>query len=433
MAVLISTPQQLHDIRNDLNSTYELINDIDMSGWGQWLPIGSSVANFTGNFDGKGFKIFNLTLNELNVDYRGLFAVVSNAIIQNVGLENVDVKGRNYVGALSGSVLNSTTISNCYVTGNVNSYSYAGGLVGRLNGSTISNSYADVTVYGSSGSTNASSDFIGGFIGQGVSKSTIKNCYSIGNVSNMRNTASGFIGSSTTTFDSIITNSFWDMGTSGLSTSNGGGTRKTTSQLKTQSTYSGWDFTDTWLFENDYPTLKVFSSIGQANKESINVNSFVNPIQSKMSKSNKSTRQLKSHFDNILSHSYVRRATIRSVEGYNLPIESNATQSNRTVKSKTVNVLSSISPIHSIIDNYGYKVVNVTSHLKHIETIVDVLTSMRDIPVLASVSVVVNPSMTSCNENVSQLNIVENPSTTSHRKNISHLSIIENPSFLEVI
>ena len=55
----------------------------------------------------------------------------------------------------------------------------------------------------------------------------------------------------------VISNSFWDTQGSGQSTS-AGGTGKTTSQMKQQATFTGWDFTDTWgIFENKtYPLLK---------------------------------------------------------------------------------------------------------------------------------------------------------------------------------
>jgi len=51
MATLISTPQQLDDIRNNLSGIYELSNDIDMSSWGNWTPI----DDFSGSLDGKGY------------------------------------------------------------------------------------------------------------------------------------------------------------------------------------------------------------------------------------------------------------------------------------------------------------------------------------------------------------------------------------------
>jgi hypothetical protein len=45
---------------------------------------------------------------------------------------------------------------------------------------------------------------------------------------------------------SLITGCYWDTDTSGQATSDDGGTGKTTAQMKTKTTYSGWDFTTVW-------------------------------------------------------------------------------------------------------------------------------------------------------------------------------------------
>ena len=52
---------------------------------------------------------------------------------------------------------------------------------------------------------------------------------------------------------------FWNIETSGWSTS-AGGVGKTTAQMKTKSTFTdvGWDFVDAWIMDG-YPVLKVFN------------------------------------------------------------------------------------------------------------------------------------------------------------------------------
>jgi hypothetical protein len=52
--------------------------------------------------------------------------------------------------------------------------------------------------------------------------------------------------------------SFWDVNTSGQTTSAGGGTGKTTAEMKTLSTFTsaGWDFTSVWVLPlGQYPML----------------------------------------------------------------------------------------------------------------------------------------------------------------------------------
>jgi len=55
-----------------------------------------------------------------------------------------------------------------------------------------------------------------------------------------------------------VSNSFWDMESSGQSTSDGG-LGMTTVEMKQQATFTGWDFTTIWgIFENKtYPLLRV--------------------------------------------------------------------------------------------------------------------------------------------------------------------------------
>ena len=74
----IATAEQLDFIRNDLTAHYVLIDDIDLSGYENWMPIGAfqSLSDapedaeiphpdyaFTGTFDGAGHTISNLTVS----------------------------------------------------------------------------------------------------------------------------------------------------------------------------------------------------------------------------------------------------------------------------------------------------------------------------------------------------------------------------------
>jgi hypothetical protein len=76
-----------------------------------------------------------------------------------------------------------------------------------------------------------------------------------------------------------VSNSFWDVNTSGV-TSSSGGVGRTTAQMKSQSTYesAGWDFVETWdidpAINNGYPYLQlIVSSEDSSSSESTQVKS----------------------------------------------------------------------------------------------------------------------------------------------------------------
>lgn len=62
---LVSTAEQLDAVRNDLNAYYVQINDIDLSQYANWVPIGNYDNPFIGNYDGSGYTIKNLTIGSI--------------------------------------------------------------------------------------------------------------------------------------------------------------------------------------------------------------------------------------------------------------------------------------------------------------------------------------------------------------------------------
>jgi len=96
---------------NNGNSTYgvyfELTNNIDLASESNWRPIGSeSTSYFSGNFDGNGYTISNMTITIIS-QYVGLFGYIGNsATITNFQMENVDIYGlvssTFYVGSVLG-------------------------------------------------------------------------------------------------------------------------------------------------------------------------------------------------------------------------------------------------------------------------------------------------------------------------------------------
>jgi len=160
-----------------------------------FLPVGTDANNnFTGSFDGRGHKIYNLYINHPYInrpttDNVGLFGCVGEGgVVKNVGLENENVNSYWAVGGLVGWEIG--TVSNSYATGSVSSsienHYYSGdvgGLVGHNEG-TVSNSY-------STGSVSGDNE-VGGLVGRNVG--TVSNCYSTGSVSGSGHSVGGLVG-----------------------------------------------------------------------------------------------------------------------------------------------------------------------------------------------------------------------------------------------
>ena len=234
---------------------FELTEDIDLGGK-EWTPVGETVADlimggheyfvFSGNFDGNGYTIKNLTIgteaSPYSGDVCGLFGATSGTI-EDVVLENVSI---NYIGEKYSSVYyfrmagalvgySMGDIVNCTVTGldmkagSDGSYvtlNSIGGLVGIQDGdTTVSHSrvsgkieettkkgnvggFVGTLVKGSSAkycgadvsvevTGNGRGIAVGGFVGIGNGVTTdetlIENCYATGNITGAEY-AGGFVG-----------------------------------------------------------------------------------------------------------------------------------------------------------------------------------------------------------------------------------------------
>jgi len=116
----------LHAIRNNLGGSYILMNDLDSTtagymelvsetaNWGGgWEPIGTSDDRFTGSFNGQGYEIRDLFINRPDENYVGLFGLVNEGgVMENVGVVNATVAGKQHVGGLVG--INEGTVTNSY-------------------------------------------------------------------------------------------------------------------------------------------------------------------------------------------------------------------------------------------------------------------------------------------------------------------------------
>jgi len=162
--------------------------------------------------------------------------------------------GEMYVGGLVGIINGPSKIANCRSTGEVTGITRVGGLVGRGRG-TITNCYSTGNMAGEG--------YVGGLAGILNDPTTIINCYSAGNVTGITEVG-GLVGGGHYMAD--VLGSFWDIETSGQTTSFAG-TGKTTAEMQTAGTFidAGWDFFDEtensaddiwWIIEGlDYPRL----------------------------------------------------------------------------------------------------------------------------------------------------------------------------------
>ena len=168
---VIKTADELQAMKDNLSGKYILMNDIDLSGY-NWEAVGVDDVNpFTGELNGNGYVISNLKINKPIEDYQGLFGAVMGGTLKNIALENVDVTGVGYVGALAGAIQGD--ITNSYSMGSVTGDTAVGGLVGVIEGGNITNSYSTSSVTGVG--------FVGGLVG--AIQGNITNSYSMGSVS----------------------------------------------------------------------------------------------------------------------------------------------------------------------------------------------------------------------------------------------------------
>lgn len=184
----ISTAGELHWFRDyvnsgNVNANAVLVCDITdnegvLAGYGtlsgsysafrKWIPIGTQANKYNGHFDGQGYTINGLYMEDASSSYGGLFGYTSsNAVIEKVAVDYSFFKANQYVGAICGR--NEGTIENCYSLYTIiKAGSYAGGITGYNNGSVV-NCY-------NAGVVNAT-NYVGGVSGEKASGASFSNCF----------------------------------------------------------------------------------------------------------------------------------------------------------------------------------------------------------------------------------------------------------------
>ena len=253
------------DLTFDENGDGQMTATGDPTYWNSgsgWPPIADGSSFYGAAFRGNGHTVSYLYVNRSATNV-GLFGALlgTGSLVDGVGLPYANVTGLTSVGALAGSSVRAIVRS--YVTGSVSGVGTVGGLAGQNLGA-IRASWSTATVHGSAMSgTNQS----GGLTG--YNSGSITASWSAGRVVAAASLGGGLVGANVGT----VTNSYWDTGASGWSTS-GGGTGKTTRDLQRPtaygsagSIYANWNLNldgdantddDPWDFgtSRQYPALK---------------------------------------------------------------------------------------------------------------------------------------------------------------------------------
>ena len=219
----ISTPEELAKLatmtKNQLignDTEFVLANDIDLSGYDNWVPIGicinnnptlnpdaEVILNFGASFDGNGYVIKNLKIDRTTDSCQGLFGNANGAIIRNLGVENALINGGTDSSCLVGYMGGGRSlIDNCFVEGEVLSTSYtSAGVVGGSGKITIKNLYSSVKC--------SSSTQFTGLLGPNYGDVILENCHVLGEASSAKDI---FIRnySGTTTIKKCSYNSYYD-------------------------------------------------------------------------------------------------------------------------------------------------------------------------------------------------------------------------------
>ena len=291
--------------------TVHLGGNIDLSGY-EWTPIGTGHTSdgsnytyraFSGTFNGNGYYIFGLNVNNTTLKRAGLFGALNNATVTMLGIKDAnvtitqehiisgatiagtarnttitycDVSGTVSVtdtstggshsanaGMIVGKTCESVTINSCVANGSVSGdmpnewNAYVGGIVGCVDsGSTaISNTYfcGQVDAYG------YDNGYAGGMIGITSGSSSVRNCFIVADItsSDYKDAiAPAWLGAQPST-----SNSYYSSTTSSSLASS-----TSSDNFKSQSWVAenlGWDFDDVWTIDTswgyEYPLLRAIN------------------------------------------------------------------------------------------------------------------------------------------------------------------------------
>ncbi len=162
---LICNKEQFNRLSTEpalLPQAFQLGADLNFAG-DTYAIIGSESMPFQGAFDGDGYSLASISL-PVRYDNSGigLFGKIQNATIKNLTVQGIDmpVVSYPYVGGMIGKG-DGSTLTNLHVRGlNLLAPDYSGGLVGKLTNSSLTNSSVKGTLIQTFG-TDAGGGLIG--------------------------------------------------------------------------------------------------------------------------------------------------------------------------------------------------------------------------------------------------------------------------------
>jgi len=299
--VVITDLDELQSIDDDPDGEYVLGNDIDASETAD--ADFSPIRDFSGEFDGDGHTISELTIERAESSEVGLFGnVTEEGTVRNVSIEAVDVIGEDETGGLVG--INEGTVEVVSVSGDVEGDSEIGGLVGDNNGQ-IEQAYATTRVDGRRnvgglvGDNDGSieqvyatglvegEERVGGLVGENGFSGVIRDTYSLAEVVG-KDTVGGLVGRQRndveTSFAAEIVagessvggfaggqsdeeiDCYWDVETTGLERTAGDASGLGTDEMEgdtAQESLEGFDFEVEGIWETvdgEFPVLAELST-----------------------------------------------------------------------------------------------------------------------------------------------------------------------------
>lgn len=255
----------LLNVVNTAGKYFELISDIQMehdtyiktpfygilNGNGHTVTIDLNIPEGEQSGGLFGYASSTARISDLTVagSIESLSEATGGIVGYNVGtilrcMSDADISGQVYTGGITGK--NKGTIEQCGVSSDsIAGRNMLGGIAG-VNFATgvIKNCYSHADIYLE---TNAG----GGLIGW--NEGSVRYCYSKGMICDGLTNKGGLVGYNN---GGTISASYYDQETSGRNDT-GKGIPKTTSEMKTPSTFSGWDYTTIWFMSSgQYPRLR---------------------------------------------------------------------------------------------------------------------------------------------------------------------------------
>ena len=259
-----------------------LTADIDLENQA-WTPIGNDTDRYAGTFDGAGYTISGLNVNDSTLDNAGLFGVIDGGEGNGMAIKDLTLEGSIVGGTNTGSIAgtaynfdilyccNNAAVSGLKKVGGFIGYSHSGfsmrycynsaavsatdssvNFVGGIVGLNSVGEYEDCYNTGAVTASLASGQ-AGGIAGSMNSSGLIARCYNVGIVSGGDNGSSGSNSGVVLASYSPLRQTTEDnyyLENTALS-SNGAVSGLTAAEFGDPESFNGWDFDTVWVISYD--------------------------------------------------------------------------------------------------------------------------------------------------------------------------------------